>query len=405
MQYNPSTKTWDENVIHSLGMNSLYEGYVIKIYDIDGNNVWDANNHDMTLCREILHTISKRMEEYGAKGDFVSKDYPLVQNGENIGLVSITYFGPYFLNENDFLFLNSLNLIIVLIGIASILVSFITGWILSQRIAHPITETANIAKEIASGNYNMKFEGKTKTIELYDLVSAINDLSSSLSKQESLRKHLTANVAHELRTPLTILGSHLEAMIENVWDPTPERLKNCHEEILRLSKMVADLELLEKNESANLNLNKEPIDLLPLIHSICDNFKGELKNKNINLEIDGDKSIINVDKDRISSVVINLVSNAIKYTDNGGNIHINIKNTENKSTIIIEDDGMGIPENELPFIFERFYRADKSRNRNTGGSGIGLAIVKSIVAAHGGNVSVTSKVDEGSRFVVEIEKG
>ncbi|MFP3154330.1 ATP-binding protein [Lachnospiraceae bacterium ZAX-1] len=403
-QYHMEIKEWSVDSIHALGMYSMYEGYLIKVVDDEGKNVWDTEHHDMESCAQIMQEISQRMKAHGAVGEFVSHEYELTQHGQTVGSVSIRYFGPYFLSESDFLFLDSLNLVLLIIGGAALLCSFATGWILAKRIARPIKKTADIAKQIADGNYDIQFEGKTKTRELYNLVSAINHLADALAKQENLRRQLTADVAHELRTPLTTLGSHLEAMIEKVWEPTPERLTSCHEEILRLGNMVVDLENLERTESDNLKLNTQSLDLLSLAQSVCGNFYGALKNKNLSLSIKGDPSILSVDKDRISGVITNLMSNAIKYTPNGGNICISIQDFTHKSVFIIEDDGIGIAKDEQPLIFERFYRAEKSRNRDTGGAGIGLAIVKSVVNAHDGTVKVQSEPEAGSKFTVTLPK-
>ena len=351
-----------------------------------------------------MDDISIRMDKYGTAGAFVTQEYTLTQNGQTVGSVSIRFYGPFFLNESDVVFLDALNLLLMVIGIASLLLSFVVGGLLARRIARPITKTAEIAKQIAAGHYDIHFEGQTRTRELNNLISTLNYLADALAKQENLRKQLTADVAHELRTPLTTLGSHLEAMIEGVWQPTPERLRSCHEEIIRLGKLVFDLERLERAESVDPKLDKAPVDILLLVHSVCGNFDAELANKNLQLTIDGAASVISVDKDAMSRVITNLVSNAVKYTPQGGQILITIHESVNDVVFVVEDNGPGIPESELPFIFERLYRADKSRNRSTGGAGIGLAIVKSIVVAHGGSVKAENRPELGSRFIVILPK-
>lgn len=404
IQYNSVTNKWNIDSIHTLGMYSLYDGYIIKVSDINGASVWDAENHDMATCQNVMKEITNRMKEHGATGDFVSHKFTITQNSKDVGSVYIEYFGPYFLSEGDFMFLDSLNLMLMVVGVFSLFISFIMAFLLAKRISHPIAKTSEIAKQIASGNYDIQFEEQTKTQELDNLVTSINFLANALSKQEKLRKQLTADVAHELRTPLTTLGSHLEAMIEKVWEPTTQRLKSCHEEILRLGKIVMDLESLERFESSNLKLNKTPIDLLELARSLCVTFDGELSNKNLKLEIDGTASIVSIDKDRISGVISNLLSNAVKYTPDGGQIRVLVKDSPEESMFVIEDNGIGIPENELPFIFERFYRADKSRNRKTGGAGIGLAIVKSVVTAHGGSITAKNCTQGGCAIEIRLPK-
>lgn len=411
-QYNRTANKWNKNFIHTIGMNALYDGYIIAVYDNEGTIVWDAQKHDMTLCTQVMADISKRMQEKYPRihGEFISKDYSLVQEDTmkgqvaTIGKVAISYFGPYFLSENDFQFLSALNSILICTGVVSLICSLVIGWLLSRRISDPITKIITIAGEISEGNYDTRFEGETNTKELNELIYSVNHLAVSLNEQEGLRKQLTADVAHELRTPLTTIGTFLEAMIEGVWEPTGERLQSCYEEISRITKLVKDLERLAKVESDNLKLQKESIDLLHVIQSVSSYFEIELRNKNLNLQIEGSSCTVIADKDRISQVILNLLSNAIKYTKEFGQIKIRIDETESFGQFSIKDDGIGVSKEEQPFIFERFYRADKSRNRKTGGAGIGLAIVKSIVEAHGGNVEVESELGKGSCFYVSLPK-
>ncbi|GHU79486.1 sensor histidine kinase [Clostridia bacterium] len=403
--YNRLTNAWDLLSIHALSMYALDDGYFIKVSDVRGATVWDVENHDMILCQQTMMDIMNRMEAHGSSGEFVSANYDLAVNGQKIGTASIKYFGPFFLSESEFSFISALNWILIVIGILSLAFALAVGWFLARRLVRPIRKTADIAQAIAEGRYDIQFESETNTLELYKLVSAVNYLSSALAKQETLRKQLTADVAHELRTPLTTLGTHLECMVEHVWEPTPERLRSCHDEILRLSKMVADLERLESVESDNLNLDRSRVDLLPLTKTVCDNFAGQLTSKNQRLRIEGISAIVIIDKDRISGVITNLISNAVKYTPMGSEISVFIRDAFATVLLIVEDNGPGIPDADLPLIFERFYRADKSRNRGTGGAGIGLAIVKSVVAAHGGTVNAENRADGGARFTVTLPKG
>lgn len=404
LQYDPLTDSWSHDAVYALGMSWLYDGYIIKVFDKRGVSVWDAESHDMVRCQQVMDDISVRMEKYGTEGSYISQDYSLIQNMQKVGTVSISYYGPYFFSESDVVFLSALNMLLMVIGVSSLLLALLTGVLLARRIARPIASTAGIARQIAEGNYLIRFEGHIRTRELSDLVSSLNHLSSALARQEDIRKRMTADVAHELRTPLTTLGSHLEMMIEGVWQPTPQRLQSCHDEILRLGKLVVDLERLEKAESEDPHLEKSQVEMLAFTKSVCLNFEGQLAIKDLHLTIDGSASTISADRDSMSSAITNLMSNAVKYTSPGGHIRIGIEDAEESCVFVIEDDGPGIPPDELPYIFERFYRADKSRNRNTGGSGIGLAIVKSLVKAHGGIITAENRQDKGIRFVITLPK-
>ncbi len=403
-QFDGFKRNWKLDYVHAIGMNALYDGYILKLYDAGGNMVWDAENHDMSLCGQIMNEISARMEERGAEGGFVDNTYEIDQNGKKVGAVSIKYYGPFFMNEADFNFINVMNTVLLVIGILSSACSVVVGCLLARRISRPVTKTAYIAKQISKGNYDIRFEPGTRIRELDDLADAINHLSDALKSQEKLRKQMTADVAHELRTPLTALSSHLEAMIEGLWDATPERLKSCHEEVKRLGTLVEDLGQLAKIEGENLVLNKSRMDLFEIVHTVSDTMKAEISKKNLSLSIEGSPVFAEADKNRFSQVVANLLSNAVKYTPEGGAIGIEVYETDRLGIVKVTDTGIGIPETELPLIFERFYRTDKSRNRKSGGAGIGLAIVKSIVNAHGGTVTVESIKEQGSCFTVSIPK-
>jgi signal transduction histidine kinase len=403
-QYNNMTRAWDKDFLHTVGMYSLYDGYILKVYDADGSAVWEAENHDMSLCNQIMNDISKRMESVGKTGGFTEHVYDINSSGQKIGSVSITYYGPYFFNENDFRFINALNNVLIVAGILAALFSIVVGGLLARRIARPVTKTAHIAKQISRGTYDLRFESGTNTRELNDLVNAINHLAGARAEQENLRKRMTTDVSHELRTPLAAVGAHLEAMIVGLWEITPERLKSCHYEIRRLGGLVADLERLAKIESGNLKLNKSRMDLLDTARTAIKNLQAEAVDKNQSLSLEGESSVLDADKDRLIQVVTNLLSNAIKYTPDGGHIRIEVTADAQHGIVRVCDDGIGISEKELPFIFERFYRTDQSRTRRTGGVGIGLAIVKSIVAAHGGEVSVDNHMGKGSCFTVSIPK-
>ena len=403
-QYDGLQNKFKLDLVHAIGMNALYDGYILKLSDKNGNVVWDAENHDMSLCGRIMDDISARMHQRGTEGGFVNHKYEVNQNGQKIGTLSIQYYGPFFMSEADFNFIKVMNTILLSIGILSSLCSVVVGCYLAKRIARPVAKTAYIAKQIAQGNYNIHFESGTGICELDDMGSAINELSGALNDQEALRKQMTADVAHELRTPLTALGSHLEAMIEGLWEPTPKRLSSCHEEVKRLGKLVADLEQLARIEGENLHLKKDFVDLASVVSTVSDAMTGEIRKKNQSLSRIGESVIVKGDRDRISQVVTNLLSNAVKYTQEGGRITIAVEEEKNYGVLKVTDTGMGIGEKELSLIFQRFYRTDQSRNRKSGGAGIGLAIVKSIVSAHGGTVTVDSEGGKGSCFTVTLPK-
>lgn len=200
------------------------------------------------------------------------------------------------------------------------------------------------------------------------------------------------------------LSSYMEMMIDEVLEPTPERLQSCYGELQRLSGLISDLERLRQVENENLVLHKTDVDLRELSQVVIGNFESQLREKNLDGQVAGDMSVVSVDRDRMQQVMTNLVSNAVEYSTDGGCVRVTVEDTEDSGIIRVEDTGIGIPREDLKRIFERFYRTDKSRTRKTGGAGIGLAIVKTIVQAHRGTVTVESEAGKGSVFTVTLPK-
>ncbi|MDR1563453.1 MAG: HAMP domain-containing histidine kinase [Oscillospiraceae bacterium] len=403
LQYDASKDEWKTDSLHAIGMNLMYEGYILQIYDINGTLLWDAENHDMSECGQIMQEITARMESVKVTGGFTKHEFVIRQNESNVGSVVITYYGPYFLNENDFKFISALDTALLLSGVLAALFAVLAGGLLARRIARPISKTAHIAAQIAGGNYEIRFESSTGTRETEELAEAINHLAGNLKEQESLRKRLTTDIAHELRTPITAVSAHLEAMCEGLWEPTTERLAACYEELKRLSTLVADLESLARVEGESFKLNRQELDLLELAKSVTAGMEAEAKRKGQSLTLTGEAVAVNADADRLRQVITNLISNAVKYTPEGGNIEVAVKACRGRGRLSVKDDGIGMSEAEQGLVFERFYRTDKSRSRKTGGAGIGLTIAKAIVEAHGGSIGVNSEADKGSEFWVEVD--
>lgn len=394
---------WNITMIESIGVNALEYGLIIRVIDADGKTVWDARVHNNGMCQRIIEHMSRNMSSHypNMKGEYIEKPYSVNYNLKKVGTVEIGSYGPFYLNDNDLAFITTLNKMLISVGIFSLLFALVLGTIMARRLSSPISRVITTARMIAKGYFSDRIMEKSSTSEIIQLTNTINDLALTLEKQEKLRKRLTGDVAHELRTPLATLKSHLEAMIDGIWEPEKERLVSCHDEIERISKMVGDLERLARYESENLILNKTEFNISETVSRIINNFENEYMNKGLKIEFKADKEEwVFADKDKISQVVINLISNALKYTPAGGRVEVNVKGDENTSCITVKDNGSGIPKEDLPYIFERFYRADKSRNRMTGGSGIGLTITKAIIEAHKGKIEVVSNAGEGSEFTV-----
>jgi signal transduction histidine kinase len=420
-QYNPLSGEFDPLSMEALGMHFVHEGYIITVLDREGNLVWDARSCDMQQCIDIIDEITERMKRRsGLNGAFQNLSYPLSYMNQAVGSVSIETYGPFFYSETEFGFLASVNRLLFLAGLFLILLSAAVSIFLAAALSRPIlkaTEAARlIAREHSRGAAGsgspVRISESYKTRELRELSSSINELAGELEEGERRQKQLTADVAHELRTPLTCLQANMEAMIDGVWEPTAERLLGCHEEILRLAALVEDLRLLTSLEWENLSLDKSGFELDKMLQQAAGQFLPAAREKGIDIVLDlsrqpGPPGLIYGDYNRLKQVFINIISNAVKYTGRG-TVTLSTRRLEDsagggpKWEITVADTGTGISAEDLPHVFERFYRSDKSRNRGTGGSGIGLAIAAAIVKAHGGEISAESAEGEGSVFRVVV---
>ncbi|MBR1751306.1 MAG: HAMP domain-containing protein [Ruminococcus sp.] len=402
-QYDTVTDSWNTDYIHGVGMYAVNDGYFLKVLDMEHQTVWDIQQHDMDCCEEMMNKILSDMERLQkSKGRFVSHEYPMFHGEALTGYAEIMYYTPYYANENAFHFMYSLILILVIIGAVSVVGAVITGLMLSKRITAPISRIISRTRKIAEGDYSSTDENIAGSAEMQELSQAVTAMAQTLDQQEKLRQRLTGDVAHELRTPLTNIASHLEMMCEGIWQPTPERLTSCYEEIQRISGLVDDMEKLHRIDAEQLILNKTVFDIKPLIENTVSLFENETAAKELTVQINCGDIFVHADRDRIAQVVTNLLSNAVKYTESGGKISVSARSDDEIFCMTVSDTGIGISSDDLPHIFERFYRADKSRNRSTGGSGVGLAVAKAIITAHGGTIFAKSEYKKGSSFTLTL---
>jgi signal transduction histidine kinase len=406
-QYNPISRSFDAVAIEAIGMHFVHEGYIITVEDESGGLVWDARACDMKECMTVINEIADRMKgQFGMSGAIRKDQYPVRYADRTVGAVTIETYGPYFYSETESKFLASINRLLIVATIILTVTSFVISIVLSRAIARPVNKSAEAARQIAQAHsgstggepLTIRIDDHYQTRELAELAFSINSLAAELEEAERRQKQLSSDIAHELRTPLTCLQGDIEAMIDGVYKPDREHLESCHEEVIRLAGLVKDLHTLTSLEWENLTLNKTEFDLADLLRITAEQFKAAVFEKGIEIYLRLVESPVVADYDRLKQVFINLLSNAVKYTDTGA-VTVTVEKAANPGAaweVSIADTGIGIPESDLPHIFERLYRTDKSRNRNTGGAGVGLAIAAAIVHAHGGTIAAESNGTEGS---------
>jgi signal transduction histidine kinase len=339
-------------------------------------------------------------KDYHLFGGLRRETYPVSFGGNTVGTIDIETYGPFFYSETEALFLRSLNRLLVAAGSVFILMSITLSVVLASAISRPVRKASAAAHSISRGNFDVRIDSDYRTAELYELATSLNSMAAELQEVERRQKQLTADVAHELRTPLTCLQGEIEAMLDGVWQATPERLESCLEETKRLTQLVEDLQVLTNLEWEKITLDKSDFDLAELLETTAGQFRPAAREKNITIQLDTVPCPVFADYNRLKQVFVNLLSNAVKYTDQGS-ITIKARKTPDACEITVRDTGIGIAADELPHVFERFYRSDKSRNRGTGGSGIGLTIAAAIVKAHGGSISAESD-GRGSAFTLAV---
>lgn len=401
-----TNESWNTEFIEGLGIEAIRKGIAIEIYDKNNNKVWSVFEDEKVLSDKTLNDISKNMKSIEKQWDNYFEELKVdINDDEGNILVGYAYIGHYastYYMENDVEFFNAINRIIIIIGVISISSIIIISIIISRSIAKPISKVSKMTKYIGEGNYKNKLNYKSNIMEIDDLINSINKLSNELNDQENLRKQLTGDIAHELRTPLTSIKGHLDAIIVGIWEPTNERLNSINEEVKRITNLVDELRKLAKFDSGKDNLNKEIVNLKNYIKSIAYNYEGKALEKNIVIKYQLENIEALIDKEKFAQVIINILSNAIKYNNGNGKIYVKAFMKDNNVNISIKDSGIGIPKSEYKNIFERFYRLDKSRGANEKGVGVGLTIAKSIVNAHGGEIEVYSEINKGSEFIISL---
>ncbi|MCT4597906.1 MAG: ATP-binding protein [Vallitalea sp.] len=335
------------------------------------------------------------------KEDYIYSENELIHENELLGYILIGHYKNIITSkaDNDFLF--AINILYIVSFCITVFVATLLSVLLEKRITKPIIEIKNSTRNISRGNYKLVENINADTVELDELATSIKELARQLDEQEQLRKRLSNDISHELRSPLAVLRGQIEAIIDGVLEPTGERLAKIYDEIIRMTKLINDLNELAVVESQELKLCKVNVNLKELLTSVIEGFLPLMNSKNIVIEKKLDDNIYYMgDRDRLKQIFVNLLNNAYKYTNEGGKIEVVLYKSIEGITISFVDTGIGIKEEDYPYIFQRFYRSDDSRSRKTGGAGIGLSIVKELVKAHNGLITVESEVGIGSNFTI-----
>ncbi len=322
---------------------------------------------------------------------------PIVVDDQQVGLLLLSQFGhfkpgpPPVLTQALHMFL--------LTGLAVGAGSLIVGLVISRGISHPLMKLTDAARAVAAGDLSARVPVRYRG-EMRELAIAFNQMTQDLARADELRRNLTADVAHELRTPLSVIRGKLEGVLDGIYPATAEHLEPILEETELLTSLVEDLRLLALAEAGHLTLEKRPLNVSDLLRDAQVNFGPQADDRDVTLALNLPPELPQAMADwrRISQVLGNLLTNALRHTPQGGRVTMSATAGVGVVEVTVTDTGAGIPAEDLPYVFERFWRGEKSRSREGGGTGLGLAIARQLVEAHGGTMGVESAPDEGARF-------
>lgn len=417
------------------------EQALVNYYIINGSwngveNNWRQIQYQTTVTDEDLYESEHSYDRDGYKPErramfgltdaggmvlvSISRDYPkgshlpvhklekavaVEVNGEVVGRILVSANQPD-LYPAETLFLERTNQALYIAMMGAMLVALTLGILLARTLTRPIRALTHAAQNITRGQLEQQVPVNSQD-EIGQLGEAFNRMSLEVSRVNQLRRQLTADIAHDLRTPLTVIGGYVESMRDGVLQPTPQRLSLIYAEIERLQRMVNDLRMLSQADAGELSLSLQSISPGELLSHAAELFHHNAEQRKIRLVVDKHENVpdIFVDEARIMQIMDNLISNALRYTPAGGQVTFSVKVVNGKVDITIQDTGTGIAEDDLPNIFNRFHRVDKSRHSETGESGLGLAIVKALVEAQQGRVWAESELGHGTTIHLEFPIG
>ncbi len=383
---------WNVTDLQALSPLAFMDGGTLRLLDLSGKVVWSPSESQLAGPMAEMH---RQMMGGGLLGP--GRSLPITVNGTKVGtaLVRLPQSG---LLPQDLAFRASVNRLLVFGGIAAGLVALLLGLLLARRATRPARDLASAAQAFAHGDRSRRAEYRGAD-EFGDMARSFNSMADTVEEEDRLRRTFAGDVAHEIRTPLAILQSQIEALQDGVTEASPSELESLHEETLRLRRLIGDLETLASADAAGFTLAMEPVELEAVARELTREFAGPFEAAGVTLTSDLGHVIVDGDPIRLRQIAANLLSNALKFTPEGGTVRIGLEREGDWAVLRVSDSGVGIPRDELPHVFERFFRG---RDVRAGGSGIGLTVVRELVSAHGGEVGVSSEPGSGTAFTVRI---
>lgn len=381
------------------GAELMHEAYMnqfcLILMDANKDVIWGMSPE--SLKGEAMPLIS---------GEYHATVYELIVDDKLIGYLEIGQHESLLLSQQDVAFKQSINESIALSTVMAIVIILGLSLVFSKPLSKAIQDVSNLAFKISKGVFDVRIKSKMKVKEIQVLNQSINELAQKLQRQEELRKQLVSDVSHELRTPLNILQTNFEAMIDGVLPLNQERLQSLNNEVIRFGELLKNLEVLKKFDADDEQSPYTLLSLEELIRGMNQEIEALLSQKNIQYQFISSirkSDYIIGNQNQIKQIILNLVSNSFKFTYEEGEVKIKLSSTSTELILQVIDNGIGISKDDLPYLFERFYRSNQIRHE-TEGSGIGLSIVKKIVDLHGATITIESELGIGTMIEMRFLK-
>ncbi|NOT03998.1 MAG: HAMP domain-containing protein [Anaerolineales bacterium] len=390
---------------------SKLEGYYLGHGSWEGVEVvFDLSGQDglkqILLDEEKRIVLDRRPDSVSTIGtsyDIHPKDVTidLIVNDEQVGYLVITAFS--FSTRLGFA-----RAILFPVGMVSFVLALflvVVATLLVRRFVNPLADVIFAARAVADGKLDTRISSEGPQ-DLHSLAESFNEMATSLERNDRERRDMLADIAHELRTPLSVIRGRLEGIVDGIYPASGLPVSTALEQTYLLERLVDDLRLLTLAESRQLHFESKPVDLGNLSQRVLDLFQAEASEKYISLSLErlSENSVVEADAQRIEQVIANLVGNALRYVPEHGRVWIEISSDEKSVKLAVNDNGVGIPADDLPFIFDRFWRKDKSRSRISGGTGLGLAISKHLTEAQGGKIDAQNLSGGGLSMQITFQK-
>ena len=333
----------------------------------------------------------------------LQKAAPVEVDGQVVGYALPTGELPE-LDPREQRYMQRTNLALLYAALGATAIALLLGLWLARTLTHPLGELTEAIRRMSAGQLEQRVDVSSQD-ELGQLGEAFNQMSSRLSQAVKQRRQMTADIAHDLRTPLTVIAGYVEALRDRVLQPTPQRFETIHTEVQHLLRLVEDLRTLSLADAGELALQRDLVNPRALMERLAAAYSQKAENQGVELrlQVGPDLPLFCADEERMVEVLGNLISNALRHTPSGGRITLAVESQPEGLELRVEDTGEGIPEEALPYVFDRFYRVDPARSQQEGESGLGLAIARSLVEAHAGRIEVESQVGRGSVFKVWVK--